>query len=97
MSTLILGLATPHNGSSLATCGSIIARIARVLSPLNPPQDIIETLQRDSKALFDITEDFLVMASKLEIVSFYEMKMTKIGPWRKMVSQMLEHKYYCLG
>lgn len=81
----IVFLATPHNGSSLATSGNIVAKIARVLSPLNPPQVIIETLRRDSKVLFEITEDFNVMASRLEIVSFYETKMTKIGPWRKMV------------
>lgn len=79
--------ATPHNGSSLAAYGSAIATVARYCSPLNPPQALLETLRKNSKALFDLRAEFVREASKLQIVSFYETKMTRIGIWKKMVRQ----------
>ena len=81
-------VATPHNGSSLASYGSALATITKYCSPLNPPQALLETLRKDSKALFELTADFVVKASKLQIVSFYETKMTRIGLVKKMVCQV---------
>lgn len=79
--------ATPHSGSSLAAYGSALATVAKYCSPLNPPQALLETLRKDSKALFELAADFVLKASKLQIVSFYETKMTRIGLLKKMVHQ----------
>lgn len=78
-------LATPHNGSSIAACGSVLANMAQRISPLNPPRAILEALKKDSKVLSEITDDFVPRASSLHIVSFYEMRMTRIGLWNTMV------------
>lgn len=79
-------LATPHNGSSLATYGSALATITKYCSPLNPPKDLLETLSRDSQALLELAADFVTKASQLQIASFYETKMTRVGLMRKMVN-----------
>lgn len=79
--------ATPHNGSSLVAYGSALATVAKYCSPLNPPQALLETLRKDSKALSELAADFVLKASKLQIVSFYETKMTRIGLLKKMVQR----------
>lgn len=78
-------LATPHGGSSLATYGSMLATITGFCSPLNPPRALLEALRRDSKVLLELTADFVGKASRLQIASFYETKMTRIGFIKKMV------------
>ena len=78
-------LATPHSGSSLATYGSALATITKYCSPLNPPQALLETLRKDSQVLLELTADFIAKASQLQIASFYEMKMTRLGLMKKMV------------
>ena len=77
--------ATPHGGSSLASYGSALATITTYCSPLNPPRALLDTLRRDSKILLELTADFVAKASQLQIVSFYEMKMTRMGLMKKMV------------
>ena len=84
-------LATPHSGTSLATYGSALATIAKYCSPLNPPKALLETLRRDSQVLLEHTADFVGKASQLQIASFYEMKMTRVGLMKKMV-----HTYHIL-
>jgi hypothetical protein len=54
-------------------------------SPLNPPRALLETLRRDSQVLLELTADFAAKASKFQIASFYEMKMTRYGLMKKMV------------
>ncbi|KAL9119010.1 MAG: hypothetical protein Q9187_004437 [Circinaria calcarea] len=76
---------TPHNGSSIATCGKIIANIVSACSPLNPARTLFGILQKDSKVLFEITEDFVQKTTMLQLVSFFEMEMTSLGPFKKMV------------
>ncbi|KAI9847786.1 MAG: hypothetical protein M1837_001679 [Sclerophora amabilis] len=85
----IVFLGTPHNGSSIATCGKIIANIAAACSPINPAKVMFGALQKDSKVLFEITEDFVEKTSKLQLVSFFEMKTTSFGLFKKMV---VEHR-----
>ena len=82
---LVYFLATPHSGSSLATYGSVLATIVKYCSPLNPPRALLDTLRRDSQVLFELTADFVAKASQLQIASFYEMKMTRVGFMKKMV------------
>lgn len=79
-------LATPHNGSSLANIGKIVANIASACSWMNPAKRLLGTLQKDSKALFEITQEFVYKTPKLHLVSFYEMEMTNLVLFRRMVN-----------
>lgn len=54
-------------------------------SPLNPAKRIIGALQKDSKVLLEITEDFVPRIASLQLVSFFEMKMTNLGFYKTMV------------
>ncbi|GFF73987.1 hypothetical protein IFM60648_04080 [Aspergillus lentulus] len=82
----ILFLGTPHNGSSLAATGKVLANIVATFSPIRTPRALIRTLQKDSEALLEITEDFLKRRKKIRLVSFYELEFTSIGPFlRKLI------------
>ena len=78
---------TPHNGSSIATCGKIIANIVAACSPLNPARGLLSSLQKDSQVLFEITEEFLEKAPELQLISFFEMETTNFVFFRRMVSE----------
>ncbi len=86
---LILRLGTPHHGSSVAKCAKMMANIVAACSPMNPARTILGVLQQDSKVLFEIMEDFVGKTTKLQLVSFFEMKMTTFGPFKKMVRDIL--------
>ncbi|KAF3896736.1 LipA and NB-ARC domain-containing protein [Trichophyton interdigitale] len=75
----ILFLATPNDGSDLATTGRAIAKFATMISPLNPAQNLLDILRVDSSTLLEIREDFLQRVPKLHIVSFYEIYSTSFG------------------
>ncbi|KAH2142986.1 hypothetical protein KXV68_006358 [Aspergillus fumigatus] len=75
------GLRTPHNGSSLAAMGKVLANIVSAFSPIRTPRALIGTLQKDSEVLLEITEDFLKRRRKVQLVSFYELEFTSIGPF----------------
>ncbi|EAW20720.1 LipA and NB-ARC domain protein [Aspergillus fischeri NRRL 181] len=77
----ILFLGTPHNGSSLAAMGKVLANIVSAFSPIRTPRALIGTLQKDSEVLLEITEDFLKRRRKVQLVSFYELEFTSIGPF----------------
>lgn len=79
-------LATPHGGSPLANIGKIVANIVSACSWMNPAKRLLGTLQKDSEALFEISQDFVHKAQKLHLVSFYEMEMTNLMLFRRMVS-----------
>ena len=79
---------TPHNGSSIATCGKIIANIVAACSPLNPARGLLSSLQKDSQVLFEITEEFLEKAPELQLISFFEMEATNFVFFRKMVGEV---------
>ncbi len=69
----------------MANLGKIMADIAAACTPMAAPRMLLGTLQRDSKVLFEITADFVCKVPKLRIVSFYEMEMTSIGIFRRLV------------
>ncbi|KAJ5950462.1 uncharacterized protein N7479_008875 [Penicillium vulpinum] len=79
----MLFLGTPHNGSSLAGMGKLVANILSACSPLRPPRTLIGTLQKDSEVLLEITQDFIKRRKQVHIVSFYELEFTSIGPFLK--------------
>lgn len=82
----ILFLGTPHNGSSLASMGKLLANIVSACSLIRPPHALLGTLQKDSEVLLEITEDFVRRRHKVRLVSFYELEFTSIGPFtRKLV------------
>lgn len=78
-------VATPHNGSGVANSARIIANIIDGCSPYRPARGLLGTLRKDSRVLFEITEDFVEKIPKLQIVSFYEMQMTTFGPFKRLV------------
>ena len=65
------------------------AKIAKTFSPFNHLQAILEALRKDSGILFEVTQDFLIKATRLHITSFFEMRMTKSGPWKKTVCKRM--------
>ncbi|KAH1339728.1 hypothetical protein KXX14_006904 [Aspergillus fumigatus] len=77
----ILFLGTPHNGSSLAAMGKVLVNIVSAFSLIRTPRALIGTLQKDSEVLLEITEDFLKRRRKVQLVSFYELEFTSIGPF----------------
>src|SRR4051794_13623997 len=38
------GIATPHNGSSIAACGKVIANIVTACTPMHPPGKLLSAL-----------------------------------------------------
>ena len=74
---------TPHNGSSLAGMGKLLANIVSAWSPIRPPRVLLGTLQKDSEVLLEITEGFIKRRNKMRLVSFYELEFTSIGPFMK--------------
>lgn len=56
---------------------------------MNPARTILGVLQKDSEVLFEIMEDFVGKTSKLQLVSFFEMKMTSFGFFKRMVYKTL--------
>lgn len=78
-------VATPHNGSSIANSGKVLANIISACSPFRPARTLLGSLRKDSKVLFEITEDFVEKLPKLQIVSFFEMEMTSFGLFKRLV------------
>lgn len=80
---------TPHNGSSLAVMGKLVANIVSACTPIRPPRVLIGTLQKDAEVLLEITEDFVKRRKKVHVVSFYELELTSIGPFlRRLVTTL---------
>ena len=80
-----MDIATPHSGSALANNGRAIANIIQACSPLRPATGLLGSLRKDSKILFEITEDFVEKIPALQIVSFFEMEMTSLGIFKRLV------------
>ncbi|KAK2753074.1 hypothetical protein FQN55_005034 [Onygenales sp. PD_40] len=81
----IIFLATPHSGSAIADSGKVLANIIHACSPFRPARTLLGFLRRDSKVLFEITEDFVEKVAKLNIVSFFEMEMTNFRIFKRLV------------
>jgi hypothetical protein len=64
-------MGTPHRGSNLAGWGSVLAGIAKIMF-LSPKKQLIDDLRSNSKALRDISEDFVKIVARYSVKSFYE-------------------------
>ena len=64
-------MGTPHRGSSLANWGSILAGIGKMMF-LSPTRQLLDDLKSNSKALSEISEDFVKIVCRYSIKSFYE-------------------------
>ena len=73
-------LATPHRGSNLA---EILNRLLAV--SFQPSREFIADLYKNSPALEELNEQFRHIAPKLSIWSFYETRVTPVGPIKLMV------------
>ena len=62
-----------------------MANVVAACTPLSPAKALLGTLKHESRALFEITEDFVRHTARLKIVSFYEMEMTGNGMFKRMV------------
>ncbi|KAF2647471.1 hypothetical protein K491DRAFT_685501 [Lophiostoma macrostomum CBS 122681] len=71
----IIFLSTPHRGTNLA---ETLNRILQALYIAAPKQFILE-LTKNSYTLQTLNEQFWYVATKLDIVSFYEMRKTPLG------------------
>ena len=78
-------LGTPHKGSSIANLGKVLANIISAWTPINPAKSLLKTLRPDSKALFEISADFIRQAPRLKLVSFFETEMMSAGFRKKLV------------
>lgn len=78
----IVFLSTPHRGTHLA---EILNRILSI--SFQSTKNFIGDINRSSAAIENLNEQFRHLATKLDIVSFYETLHTSIGP-KKMVRSM---------
>jgi hypothetical protein len=81
----IIFLSTPHRGTNLA---ETLNRILQVSFVSNPMQFIAE-LANGSQTLQKLNEQFRHVAPKLQIVSFYETRPTKILKKTQIVCKCL--------
>lgn len=71
--------------------GKVLVNIVSAFSLIRTPRALIGTLQKDSEVLLEITEDFLKRRRKVQLVSFYELEFTSIGPFlRRLVTPSRE-------
>ena len=76
----IIFLGTPHQGSDAAVYVVWLAQVA------GRDKTLLESLKRDSPALYGVARDFEASYSKADIVCFYEDKDASYGPWRTQVT-----------
>ena len=75
----IIFLGTPHQGSEAAVYGVWLAQA------VGHDKTLLESLKRNSPALYDIARDFEAGYHNADIVCFYEDKEASYGPWRTQV------------
>lgn len=75
----IIFLGTPHQGSEAAVYGAWLTQAA------GHDKTLLESLKRNSPALYNIARDFDAGYSHIDIVCFYEDKDASYGPWRTQV------------
>ena len=75
----IIFLGTPHQGSEAAVYGVWLAQV------MGHDKALLESLRRNTPALYDIARDFEASYSNADIVCFYEDKDASYGPWRTRV------------
>lgn len=87
MSTFgILFFGTPHRGTDGADLQSKVLDIISVLPFVEGNKQVLKHLGLNSEKLWELSEDFLGLHSRFQIVSFRESKRTPIGLFSKLVS-----------
>lgn len=69
-------MGTPHRGSNLANWSAMLSGIAKLMF-MSPPKKLLDDLKTNSKALSDISEDFVKIVSRYSVKSFYEENKSK--------------------
>lgn len=77
----IIFLGTPHHGSDAAVYGLWLTQAAGY------DKTLMESLKRNSSALFEIARDFETSFGNGDIVCFYENQQASYGPWQTQVCQ----------
>ena len=67
----IVFMGTPHRGASAASWGDFFARALQALQ-INTNRNLLSDLQKNSEALWQISQQFVERASTLNIKTFYE-------------------------
>jgi hypothetical protein len=63
---------TPHRGSNIAYWASIVVSIGRVAFPMRFKGTYLRALKENSELLREISENFLSIAPRFRIISFFE-------------------------
>jgi hypothetical protein len=79
----VIFFGTPHQGSELASWGTILQNIGTVLS-YQQRSPLLETLKANCPKLEDLRDDFRHQAIRYKIVSCFEQKATR--PLNSLVS-----------
>ncbi|KAI9774484.1 MAG: hypothetical protein M1839_001717 [Geoglossum umbratile] len=87
----IIFLATPHNGSSIAACGKVIANIVTACTPMHPPGKLLSALGPKSAVLFEITENFVKKSPDLQLVVEYHSAILNL-PNEVTIPQHADHR-----
>lgn len=78
----IVFLGTPHDGSDIAAHGVWLAKA------VGHDKTLLESLKRNSPALYDIARDFDASYRNTDIVCFYEKHGATYGPLQTQVCQL---------
>jgi cell division FtsZ-interacting protein ZapD len=70
-------MGTPHLGSDVAAATKALRGIANVVTGGAVRNDLLKMLERNSRELQHISEQFVLRGSSLEIASMYEQLQTK--------------------
>jgi WD40 repeat protein len=76
----IVFLATPHRGSNLAEFLNTLLKAS-----FQSKKEFIKDLEKSSRAIEDLNEQFRHIAPKLSIFSFYETLATTVGPVQRTI------------
>lgn len=69
---------TPHKGSDLAWWGKMATKIGK-WAFLSPSKQLLKDLERNSRPLRDVSEDFVSIVKRYKIVSYYESDKLGLG------------------
>ena len=81
-STYINTPGTPHHGSDAALYGVWLAQA------VGHDKTLLESLKKESSALYEIARDFETSYRDVDMIYFYENKEASYGPWRTRVCQL---------
>lgn len=89
MTCCIAFFGTPHRGSPAASWGKTLARIVSVCKTVN--LENLDILQKDGKALEQLSEDFVPLQrdGHIMIFSVYELRKTKLSFWKSIEVRVL--------